>query len=175
MDTFNEFENYRRKYLCDYYKKMFLMCEKNNLFEFHRMIVNKYTFSFVEIFSIIYILKNFQNNLGTNKIFSSRIIYKYSTMFIGITLINMNIFLRNFMEEYPFQNQEISKLEEMKLSKLNETHRYKNKLQCLLLAITSPGFCIYKDAFILKFLNIALLPYIIYLNYKREINKDKTL
>ena len=93
MDTFNEFENYRRKYLCDYYKKMFLMCEKNNLFEFHRMIVNKYTFSFVEIFSIIYILKNFQKNLGTNKIFSSRIIYKYSTMFIGITLINMNIFL----------------------------------------------------------------------------------
>jgi hypothetical protein len=99
---------------------------------------------------------------------------KFLLVFSCVSLLNMNVFLRNCFDEYPFQEGDRSlPIEERVLSRLDEKQKIKTKFECFLHSFTGPGFCIYKDLFILKFLNVVLLPYIIYLNYTNVTNETK--
>lgn len=174
MDSFSEFENYRKRYLIDYFRKMIIASEKNNLLTVHSYLTTSYSFIAFESFSLMYCVKRYLIRPEGVKVLSINNITRFLLLISSITLVNLNIFLRNSFNEYPFQNSDISlPFEERVLSKVNDNQKINTKLACFLHSYTSPGFCIYKDVFLLKFLNIVLLPYIVYLNYLKEHNRKE--
>src|SRR5690348_6358950 len=82
MDACIEYEMYRRKYLSDYYRRVFVMSDQNDLLYIHRhYITTKYTFAIFEGLTIYYLFRK------SNK--SLQFIAKKFPILLGITLINM--------------------------------------------------------------------------------------
>jgi hypothetical protein len=172
METFSEFENYRRRYLIDYFKKIIISSEKNNLLKVHSYITTPFPFFVFESFSLFFCMMRYLTGPGFKQM-SFTNTPKFILVFSSVTLINMNVFLRNCFNEYPFQKADKSlPFEEWVLSGVDEKQIRNSKFECFLQSYTGPGFCIYKDVFLLKFLNVILLPYIVYLNYSNE-KKEK--
>ncbi len=168
METFIEFENYRKKYLIDYFKKIILSSEKNNLLKVHSYITTSFSFLLFESFTLFYCMNRYLLGPGIKQVTMKKA-PRFLLVFSSLSLLNMNVFLRNCFNEYPFHNADKSlPFEQWVLSGVDEKQRMNSKFECFLHSYTGPGFCIYKDVFILKFLNVVLLPYIIYLNYSSE-------
>ena len=129
---FYNFELYSKQEYYNANKNTFNAYDNFSIKKTYDKIINKYTFSIIESLCMYKIFKNFSfKNLKSNKIPN-----KFLQLFV-ISILNINIFLRSFKDEFPVNNEkEYKQLNFLKFAK----------------SFLNYNFCLQKDFLLLNFI-----------------------
>jgi len=143
FNSFSEYTKYKKKLSISYQQKVLDEIKRPASLEVFKFIVDGSVFIGTQSALTIFFLLQLRK-----KPFKPQLLIKYITF----TFINMQVFLRNHLNEYPYKNEK----------DLSLTKR-------LLISTTGPSFCIMKDVNILRLMSFVRL-----LNPIKEFKNNST-